>query len=87
LQLLDEYRPEDKLLDKYRPEDKLLDKEDAPTKRALVFPHGINTVTNLLEKKKAKLVIIANDVDPLEDFILGSWNLSLGTSKQCRCRG
>merc|ERR1711963_75669 len=39
-------------------------KEDAPTKRAAVVRHGVNTVTTLIEKKKAQLVVIANDVDP-----------------------
>ena len=28
--------------------------------------HGVNTVTTLVEKKKAQLVVIANDVDPIE---------------------
>merc|ERR1712150_437764 len=28
--------------------------------------HGVNTVTTLIEKKKAQLVVIANDVDPIE---------------------
>merc|ERR1712079_947177 len=69
-----------KLLDKYRPETKQQKKErlreraearadgkgDAPTKRAPVVRHGVNTVTTLVEKKKAQLVIIANDVDPIE---------------------
>ena len=41
-------------------------KEDAPTKRAAVVRHGVNTVTTLIEKKKAQLVVIANDVDPIE---------------------
>merc|ERR1712001_98893 len=40
--------------------------EDAPTKRAAVVRHGVNTVTTLIEKKKAQLVVIANDVDPIE---------------------
>merc|ERR1712176_1633544 len=40
--------------------------EDKPTKRAPVVRHGINTVTTLVEKKKAQLVVIANDVDPIE---------------------
>merc|ERR1711934_1213195 len=35
-------------------------KEDAPTKRAAVVRHGVNTVTTLIEKKKAQLVVIAN---------------------------
>merc|ERR1712024_349902 len=41
-------------------------KQDAPTKRGPVVRHGVNTVTTLVEKKKAKLVVIANDVDPIE---------------------
>merc|ERR1712019_160064 len=69
-----------KLMDKYRPETKQAKKErlreraaaradgkgDAPTKRAPVVRHGVNTVTTLVEKKKAQLVCIANDVDPIE---------------------
>merc|ERR1739848_590345 len=69
-----------KLLDKYRPETKqdkedrlraraearAEGKQDAPTKRGPVVRHGANTVTTLVEKKKAQLVIIANDVDPIE---------------------
>ena len=43
-------------------------KEDAPTKRAAVVRHGVNTVTTLIEKKKAQLVVIANDVDPIEVY-------------------
>merc|ERR1711872_479476 len=41
-------------------------KADAPTKRAPVVRHGVNSVVTLVEKKKAQLVIIANDVDPIE---------------------
>lgn len=69
-----------KLLDKYRPETKQDKKDrlraraearaegkgDTPTKRGPVVRHGVNTVTTLVEKKKAKLVVIANDVDPIE---------------------
>jgi len=69
-----------KLLDKYRPETKYAKKErlreraaaraegkdDVPSKRAPVVRHGVNTVTTLIEKKKAQLVVIANDVDPIE---------------------
>ena len=32
--------------------------------------HGVNTVTTLIEKKKAQLVVIANDVDPIEVNII-----------------
>ena len=46
--------------------DRAAGKEDAPTKRAAVVRHGVNTVTTLIEKKKAQLVVIANDVDPIE---------------------
>lgn len=34
--------------------------------RALTIKCGINHVTSLIEQKKASLVIIANDVDPIE---------------------
>jgi len=68
--LLDKYRPEDKQAKKERlkarAEAKASGKEDAPTKRAPVVRQGINTVATLVEKKKAQLVIIANDVDPIE---------------------
>lgn len=69
-----------KLLDKYRPEakkerrarllqrakDRAANKEDKPTKRQLVVRSGINTITSLVEQKKAQLVIISHDVDPIE---------------------
>lgn len=32
---------------------------------SLFFP-GVNTVTSLVENKKAQLVVIAHDVDPIE---------------------
>jgi len=69
-----------KLLDKYRPETKkdrrarliqrakerAAGKPDQPTKRPLVVRSGINTITSLIEQKKAQLVVIAHDVDPIE---------------------
>eukprot|EP00088_Acartia_fossae_P044501 TRINITY_DN4727_c0_g1_i5.p1 TRINITY_DN4727_c0_g1~~TRINITY_DN4727_c0_g1_i5.p1 ORF type:complete len:267 (+),score=121.27 TRINITY_DN4727_c0_g1_i5:34-834(+) len=68
--LLDKYRPESKEAKKERlkarAEEKAAGKADAPTKRAPVVRHGVNTVTTLIEKKKAQLVVIANDVDPIE---------------------
>merc|ERR1711872_1064758 len=68
--LLDKYRPETKQDKKERlrerAEARAAGKDDKPTKRGPVVRHGINTVTTLVEKKKAKLVIIANDVDPIE---------------------
>jgi len=69
-----------KLLEKYRPEDKATKKQrlkaEAEAKVAggavekgpkpVVVKYGINHVTALIEKKKAQLVIIAHDVDPIE---------------------
>lgn len=34
--------------------------------RAVQVAHGLKHVTSLIEKKKAKLVVIAHDVDPIE---------------------
>merc|ERR1712004_299359 len=68
--LMDKYRPETKQAKKERLRERAAaraaGKEDAPTKRAAVVRHGVNTVTTLVEKKKAQLVAIANDVDPIE---------------------
>merc|ERR1712036_164222 len=68
--LMDNYRPETKQEKKERlkkrAEARASGKEDAPTKKKAVVRHGVNTVTTLVEKKKAKLVVIANDVDPIE---------------------
>ena len=80
---MDKYRPETKQDKKARlkarAEARAAGKEDTPTKRALAIRHGVNTVTTLVEKKKAQLVVIANDVDPIEvwlhliDFIWPHW--------------
>jgi len=68
--LLDKYRPETKQAQKERlrarAEARAAGKEDTPTKRAAVVRQGVNTVTTLVERKKAQLVVIANDVDPIE---------------------
>merc|ERR1711865_7691 len=69
-----------KLLHKYRPEDGAAKKEriaalaaaktagDAETssKKPLYVKYGINHITKLCEDKKAQLVVIAHDVDPIE---------------------
>jgi large subunit ribosomal protein L7Ae len=68
-----------KLLHKYRPEDKaakaeriksLAEKkeagEDASSKKPMFIKFGINHITKLCEQKKAQLVVIAHDVDPIE---------------------
>merc|ERR1712002_159935 len=68
--LLDKYRPESKQEKKarlrIRAEQRAKGKEDTPTKRPPVVRSGINTVTALVESKRAQLVVIAHDVDPLE---------------------
>ncbi|XP_052092516.1 60S ribosomal protein L7a-like [Mytilus californianus] len=71
--LLEKYKPETKQQKrqrlKARAEERADGKDDKPTKRPPVVRSGINTVTNLVEQKKAQLVIIAHDVEPLEIVI------------------
>ncbi|XP_033098971.1 60S ribosomal protein L7a-like, partial [Anneissia japonica] len=68
--LLNKYRPENKEEKKARLRDRAektaKGEESAPTKRPPVVRQGINTVTCLIESKKAQLVVIAHDVEPLE---------------------
>ncbi|XP_064230016.1 large ribosomal subunit protein eL8-like [Aotus nancymaae] len=47
-------------------EKKAAGKGDVPTKRPPVLRAGVNTFTTLVENKKAQLVVIAHDVDPIE---------------------
>ena len=69
-----------KLLHKYRPETKAEKKQRLKAaaqkksegegltagKKPVTVKYGINHVTNLIESKKAQLVVIAHDVDPIE---------------------
>lgn len=68
--ILEKYRPESKEAKarrlKARAEAKVAKKPDAPTKKPNVVKQGSNTVTKLVEQKKAQLVVIAHDVDPVE---------------------
>jgi len=68
--LLEKYRPETALQKKNRlkahAEAKVSKKEEAPPKRANTIRAGTNTVTKLVEQKKAQLVVISHDVDPIE---------------------
>lgn len=68
--LLEKYRPESKLAKKNRfkteAEAKAKGQDAAPSKKPNTLKAGINTVTKLIEKKKAQLVVIAHDVDPIE---------------------
>jgi large subunit ribosomal protein L7Ae len=71
-----------KFLAKYRPEtvaakkDRLLkaaaakkDGKPVESKKPLAVAYGLNEVTKLVEQKKAKLVVIAHDVDPIEIIV------------------
>jgi len=70
-----------KLMNKYRPESKIAkrrrllaaakakaEKKDGevPKQKPNSVKYGLNHVTTLIEQKKAKLVVIAHDVDPIE---------------------
>uniref|UniRef100_A0A8C2M8W8 60S ribosomal protein L7a n=1 Tax=Cricetulus griseus TaxID=10029 RepID=A0A8C2M8W8_CRIGR len=70
LKLAHKYRPQTKQEKKQRllarAEKKAAGKGDVPTKRPPVLRAGVNTVTTLMENKKAQLVVIAHDVDPIE---------------------
>jgi len=68
-----------KLLYKYKPEDKAQKKErlkavaekksagsEEASKKPLLLKYGINHITKLCEQKKAQLVVIADDVNPIE---------------------
>ncbi|WP_411016603.1 ribosomal L7Ae/L30e/S12e/Gadd45 family protein, partial [Salmonella sp. s51944] len=61
-----ESKPEKKARLRARAEERVKGKEDIPTKRPPVMRSGVNTVTSLIESKKALLVVIAHDVDPIE---------------------
>jgi len=80
--LLAKYRPESKdakkkrlleaakarVADEKKDAKKPADKADAKKAdgKPLLLKYGINHVTTLVEQKKAKLVVIAHDVDPIE---------------------
>jgi len=70
LKFMEKYRPEKKherkLRLKQRAAQRVEGKPDVAAKLPPVVRSGINCVTNLVEKKKAQLVVIAHDVDPLE---------------------
>merc|ERR1712198_185988 len=67
--LLHKYRPETKAEKKARltqlAEKKAAGKSDTE-KKPVVIKYGINHITGLVESKKAQLVVIAHDVDPIE---------------------
>ena len=71
--LLDKYKPETKAQKKVRlleaAKAKAEKKEVAPAAKPFVVKYGINHITALVEQKKASLVLIAHDVDPIEIVI------------------
>merc|ERR1712072_1329853 len=68
--LAEKYRPENRSEKKARllarAEAKAAGGADAPEKRGNVLSVGVNRVTTQVEQKKAQLVVIAHDVDPIE---------------------
>ena len=67
--LLHKYRPEDKQSKKERMQGEAEKKEagaEEDKKKPICIKFGINHITKLCEQKKAQLVVIAHDVDPLE---------------------
>jgi len=75
--LLQKYRPETKKAKKQRllaaakakDEESKQDepkKKEKTTAKPLFVKYGINHITTLIEQKKAKLVLVAHDVDPIE---------------------
>eukprot|EP00461_Guttulinopsis_vulgaris_P001101 UN01101 len=68
--LMAKYRPETRKAKKERltkaAAEKADNKEVKKTEKAKVLKYGLNHVTSLIEKKRAKLVVIAHDVNPIE---------------------
>jgi large subunit ribosomal protein L7Ae len=67
--LLHKYRPEDKQSKKERVQGEAEKKEagaEDDKKKPICIKFGINHITKLCEQKKAQLVVIAHDVDPIE---------------------
>lgn len=68
--LLHKYRPETKAMKKERlrstAEKKSEGAESTPGKKPITLKYGINNITRLIEQKKATLVVISHDVDPIE---------------------
>ncbi|CAK8678959.1 unnamed protein product [Clavelina lepadiformis] len=71
--LAKKYQPETKIEKRERlrkrAEERAAGKPDKPTRRPVVLASGVNRVTNLIERKKAQLVVIAHDVEPIEIVI------------------
>ncbi|KAF7456802.1 ribosomal protein RPL7A [Cryptosporidium felis] len=69
LRLMGKYKPETRAEKKIRLQEeakKAAAGEMVESKKPLFLKYGVNHVTDLIEMKKAKLVVIASDVDPIE---------------------
>jgi len=72
LRLLSKYKPEtrtekhDRLLKEAERREATKEKTTANSKKPVMIKFGLNHVTDLVEIKKAKLVVIAHDVQPIE---------------------
>lgn len=69
LRLCKKYQPETKAAKKARLMEIAQNKKDGvedKSKKPIVVKYGINHVTTLIENKKAQLVVIAHDVDPVD---------------------
>eukprot|EP00871_Galdieria_phlegrea_P003898 jgi/Galph1/4509/GphlegSOOS_G3173.1 len=68
--LLMKYRPESRLDKKQRlramAETRAAGQDPTPTKKPFFVKHGVNHVVELIEQKKALMVVIAHDVAPIE---------------------
>jgi len=73
LKLLRKYTPETKQKKRERRLEaaklKAENKAPADTKAPIALKYGLNNVTSLIEDKKARLVVIATDVDPIETIV------------------
>ena len=71
--ILEKYTPETKKEKKERlqkeAKDKVNDKKNKDGKKPTTLKCGLNHVTYLIEQKRAKLVLIAADVDPIETVV------------------
>lgn len=71
LRLLNKYKPESKVEKRERLKQMAAAKAEGKdastvTKKPYMVKYGLNHVTALVENKKAQLVLIAHDVDPIE---------------------
>merc|ERR1711865_903914 len=64
--LMQTYKPEDRKEKRARQLKAAQEDKATPYKKPLCVQYGLNHVTSLIEQKKATLVAIASDVDPVE---------------------